>query len=104
MLKDSAFEELLDAINCVVSGGVFVSSSLKPEVLDLPDAGIPVLTRRETEVLQLIVYGFNNKVIAKKLNISLKTADSHRTSIMHKLGTHTTADLVRYALKTALVR
>lgn len=104
VIKDSAFEELLDAINCVVSGGVFVSSSLKPEVLGLAGESILVLTERETEVLQLIVYGFNNKAIAKKLTISSKTVDSHRTSIMHKFGTHTTADLVRYAIKMALVK
>lgn len=104
VIKDSAFEELLNAINCVVAGGIFVSPSLKPEVLGLADESIPVLTEREAEVLQLIVYGLNNKTIAQKLGISIKTVESHRTSIMHKCGTHTTADLVRYAIKMALVK
>lgn len=104
VIKDSAFEELLNAINCVVAGEIFVSPSLKPEVLELTDENLPVLTERETEVLQLIVYGLNNKTISKKLGISLKTVDSHRNNIMHKCATHTTADLVRYALKTYLVK
>ncbi len=97
-------EELLNAINCVVSGGLFVSPSLKHEVLELTDETLPVLTGREKEVLQFIVYGFSNKTIARKLGISLKTVDSHRNNIMHKCATHTTADLVRYALKTCLVK
>lgn len=56
------------------------------------------------EVLQLIVYGLNNKTIAQKLGISIKTVESHRNNIMHKCATHTTADLVRYAIKMALVK
>lgn len=95
---------MISAIKCAVSGGIFVSPSLKREVTDLTDGNVPILTEREAEVLQLIVYGFNNKKISEKLGISLKTVDSHRTSIMNKLGTHTTADLVRYAIKAALVK
>lgn len=104
IIKDSAFQELLDAIACVVTGGIFLSSSLNQEFLNITAENTPILTGRETEVLQLIVYGFNNKIIAKKFGISIKTVDSHRTSIMHKLDTHTTADLVRYALKGRLVK
>lgn len=104
VLKDSAFDELLDAINCVVSGEIFVSPSLKPEDIIMADENIPVLTGREAEVLQLITDGCTNRDIAKKLGISLKTVDSHRTNVMHKCGTHTTADLVRYAIKAAMVK
>lgn len=103
VVKDSAFEELLSAIDCAVSGEMFISPSLGYKDVGLTNGNIPVLTGRETEVLQLIAGGFNNREIAKKLGISPKTADSHRTSIMNKLGTHTTADLVRYAIKAALV-
>lgn len=104
VLKDSAFEELLEAINCVIAGGVFVSPSLRAEVMDTSDIDMPVLTEREYEVLRLIVSGLTNKKIAEKLGISIKTVDSHRTNIMQKCDMHTTADLVRYAINAALVK
>jgi DNA-binding NarL/FixJ family response regulator len=60
------------------------------------------LSEREHEVLRLIVSGCSNRVIAERLFISTKTVDSHRTNVMRKLGIHSTADLVRHALKTGL--
>jgi DNA-binding NarL/FixJ family response regulator len=62
-----------------------------------------MLTGREREVLQLIASGLTNKKIADKLSISVKTVETHRTRILQKLDVHTTADLVRYAIKTGLL-
>jgi DNA-binding NarL/FixJ family response regulator len=61
------------------------------------------LTAREREVLQLIAEGSKTKQVAASLGISLKTAESHRTHLMKKLGIHDTAGLVRYAVRRGLI-
>ena len=61
------------------------------------------LTKREHEILELIVYGCTTKLIASKLGISIKTAAAHRANIMSKLGVHDTASLVRKAILSGLV-
>jgi PAS domain S-box-containing protein len=61
------------------------------------------LTRREREMLQLIALGLSSKEAAAKLGISYKTADSHRTHILKKLGVHETAGLVRFAFRSGLI-
>ena len=61
------------------------------------------LTKREHEVLELIVYGYSTKRVAFELGISFKTAVTHRTSIMSKLGVHETASMVRTAILWGLV-
>ena len=62
------------------------------------------LTSREREVLQLIADSKTTKEIAVILGVSVKTADSHRTKIMEKLGIHATAGLVRYAIRVGIVQ
>jgi len=61
------------------------------------------LTEREREVLVLIATGRSTKEAAKQLGISYKTADSHRSRILEKLGVHETASMVRYAIRAGLV-
>ena len=61
------------------------------------------LTARETQVLALVAAGHSTKKIAALLGISYKTADSHRSRIMEKLGVHETASLVRYAIRQGIV-
>jgi DNA-binding NarL/FixJ family response regulator len=61
------------------------------------------LTRREIEVLKLIAYGDSGKQIAQKLGIAFRTARSHRSNLMEKLDAHSTASLVRYAIRTGLI-
>jgi len=106
VLKDDAFEDLLYAVKAVASGGTFVSPSISEKVLKLESGREKegsMLTGREREVLQLIASGLTNKKIADKLSISVKTVETHRTRILQKLDVHTTADLVRYAIKTGLL-
>jgi DNA-binding CsgD family transcriptional regulator len=62
------------------------------------------LTSREVQVLALVADGHSTKEIAALLGISYKTADSHRSRIMEKLGVHETASLVRYAIRQGIVR
>jgi len=106
VLKDNAFEDLLYAVKTVSAGGTFISSSVSERILKATsDEGKDshILTIREREVLKLIASGLTNKQIATRLFISVKTVETHRTNIMQKLDVHTTADLVRYAIKTGIL-
>ncbi len=106
VLKDNAFEDLLYAIRSVYAGGTFVSPSVSQRIFKQPlylDSESRILTARESEILRLIATGLTNRQIGDKLCISVKTVETHRTNIMQKLDLHSTADLVRYAMKTGLV-
>jgi DNA-binding NarL/FixJ family response regulator len=106
VLKDNAFEDLLYAIRAVYSGGTFISPSISDKILKespLKEQAYQTLTVREREILRLIASGLTNKQVAKKLFISVKTVETHRTNIMQKLDIHITADLVRYAIKIGLL-
>jgi DNA-binding NarL/FixJ family response regulator len=106
VLKDNAFEDLLYAVKTVSAGGTFISPSVSGRILKATsDEGKDshILTIREREVLKLIASGLTNKQIATQLFISVKTVETHRTNIMQKLDVHTTADLVRYAIKTGIL-
>ena len=61
------------------------------------------MTPREREVLQLIAEGRTTKEVASLIGVSVKTAESHRTNVMQKLGVHETAGLVRYAVRRGLI-
>ncbi len=63
----------------------------------------PMLTAREREVVQLIAEGNSNKKIAHLLSISVKTVETHRSASMRKLDIHSTAELVRYAVRHRLI-
>ena len=103
LLKENAFEELVRAVYTVMEGELYISSVVNAGI---STAGIPeksrLLTLREAEILKWIVSGLTNKKIAKTLYISVKTVDTHRTRIMHKLKVHNTAEMVRYAVKNGL--
>jgi DNA-binding NarL/FixJ family response regulator len=106
VLKDNAFEDLLYAIRSVYAGGTFVSPSVSQRIFKQSlylDSESRALTARESEILRLIATGLTNRQIGDKLCISVKTVETHRTNIMQKLDLHSTADLVRYAMKTGLV-
>lgn len=98
-------EELKKALVALDRNEVYldprISSSWASHSLGLESNGIS-LTRREREVLQLIVNEFTTKEIAKKLFISSCTAETHRLNIMHKLGVRNTAGLVREAVQQEL--
>ena len=98
LFKHHAIADLLETIRNVAEGQM---------LLTLPDDAQPIkpvtsLTEREREVLRLVACGQNNRFIGETLGISSKTADNHRTNLMKKLGIHSTADLVRYAVKLGL--
>lgn len=108
VLKSRAASELLEAIREVLNGRMYLSPGISQTVVEaylqqnLGEA--ESLTRRELQVLQLVAEGKTTKEIAVSLSVSAKTADSHRSNIMHKLNLHSVADLVRYAIRRGLVQ
>lgn len=112
VLKDSAADEIIEAVNAVNNGGYFLSPKISNFVIQnfidrkgkrVSQRKIIGLTQREREILQLISEGYTNKEIAAQLKISLKTALVHRNNIMQKLNIHRQADLIRYALKEGVI-
>jgi DNA-binding NarL/FixJ family response regulator len=68
------------------------------------EAAGDVLTGREREVIQLLAEGKTSKEVAITLNLSVKTAETHRTNLMRKLGLHSVADLTLYAVRNGIVQ
>lgn len=109
LLKISPGEELIKAIREVAEGRSYLTSLLAKDLITLLlDAGRvrgdeSPLTPRQREVLQLIAEGRTMKEVASTLNISPRTAESHKYEIMQVLGVRTTAELVQHAIKMKLV-
>lgn len=101
LLKGCDEAEVLHGFKTVLNGGSFIakkaSELLEGAVLET------ALTARERETLALIVSGNTNLDIAKRLNISIKTVDKHRGSLMKKLGVRSVSELMVYALKEGLI-
>jgi len=105
--KDDAYEDLIYAIEAVSSGRRFVSPSISDKIFSLnilKDSDDDVLTKRELEILKLIAEGVTNKKIAGQLSISVKTVETYRSRIMQKLDLHSTADLIKYAIRNGLLK
>lgn len=104
VLKRSAASELADAMREVLKGNAYISPQIASDVLStfLHPRSTP-LTDRQRQVLRLISEGKSGKEIAKELNISVKTAQFHKTTIMEKLGVHTTAELTKYAIDHGII-
>jgi len=108
VLKNQAGNDLLQAIKHVARGHVYLSPNVTQAVVESYQAksgsGGTQLTLREKQVLQLIAEGKTTRDIASMLGISVKTAESHRTRLMHKLDIHETASLVRYAIRHGIIQ
>jgi len=106
--KSQAAEHLLQAIQDVRAGGVYLSPHVSGAVVQayLAKTELPYdpLTPRERQVLQLIAEGKTTKEAAIVLDVSVKTAETHRTNLMEKLDIHSTAGLVRYAIRRGLLQ
>jgi DNA-binding NarL/FixJ family response regulator len=110
LLKDSASEELVAAIDAIRAGDSYLSPSITQQVVDAlahpadrPSSAVSVLSERERQVLTLIAEGLSSKEIAKELGVSLKTVESHRANLMDKLDIHKVSGLVRFAIRVGLV-
>ena len=108
MLKEAADVELMQAVREVATGGRYVHPTLgarlaQAEVEAARRAADDPLSDREREVLRLLALGHTNQEIAKRLFISVRTAETHRAHIMQKLDLGTRAELVHYALASGLL-
>ncbi len=112
LVKDSAFEELHQAVRSVMENRPYLSASITCTLVEdfvrqasaerPPLSPLQMLTAREQEVLRLLADGKRVKEIAHLLNVSVKTVESHRQNIMDKLEIHSTIELTRYALREGL--
>ena len=114
VVKESAPQRLLQGLGSVLKGEYFMDSSVCERVVkrltefpvknaNISDKAYGTLSLREQEVMRLLAEGFSNREIAKKLYISPKTVENHRTNIMNKLDLHSTIELVRYAAKLGMI-
>lgn len=107
LLKESAGDELLTAIQQVLQGHVYLAAPVTKAVIEQMGSGgppVPQLTARQIEVLRLIVKGQRMKEIASTLNLSTRTVETHKYEMMQVLRLHSTAELVRYAIEHQVVR
>ncbi|HWZ76001.1 MAG TPA: response regulator transcription factor [Candidatus Sulfotelmatobacter sp.] len=117
LLKSDAGRDLVAAVEALESQKTFFTPRVSQMVLDgflnrekkrseIEDVANPsgdLLTAREREVIQLLAEGRTSKEVAVTLNLSVKTAETHRTNLMRKLGLHSVADLTRYAVRNGIV-
>ena len=124
--KSAPVSYILQAVEAVMSGGMFFSSHIPPkaaaaaaqaalpkmavETKTGPTASIPsveavkLLSGREIEIAQLVASGFSSKEVAARLDLSVRTVEKHRANIMEKIGVREVASLVRWCLQTGLVK
>ena len=102
VLKNSPSREIIAAIEAIASGGTFYSADIAQKLIADKDTD-KELTPRESEVLYKMVQGINNKEMARDLDISVRTVETHRLSIRRKLNIDKPAALAKYALDHGLV-
>ena len=108
--KSAAGAELELAIKAVAGEGTYISPEISKKIFLEHSKGtiavrgsVAELTPRQGEVLRMIAEGYSTKAIAHRLNISVKTVETHRATLMERLNIHDVANLVRYAIKMGLV-
>ncbi|MBK7949475.1 MAG: response regulator transcription factor [Deltaproteobacteria bacterium] len=110
ILKNGRVAEIVTAIRETIQGGSYFSPAVAREIVERlrsprPDGDDPftLLSGREREILHLIAEGLSAKEVAVQLDVSTKTVEAHRTSLMRKLGVRKATELVRYALRHGLI-
>jgi two-component system response regulator NreC len=106
VLKQSAAEELIRAIRTIASGNMYLDPAITGKVMgnhagrasSLRGEAQGSLSDREAEVLRLIAWGYSNKEIASRIELSVKTVEAHKANAMKKLGMRSRLDIVRFAL------
>jgi two-component system, NarL family, nitrate/nitrite response regulator NarL len=109
LFKGASAEELVKAIETITGGECYFSPEIARLVLnrfvqgsgDGPDPAD--LTNRERQVLTLVAEGFSNKEVATRLDVGVRTVETHRERIMRKLGIHSVAGLTRFAIAKGLI-
>ncbi len=112
--KNTTRDELVKAIHEIFNGREYFSKSISDTILksyvnsarqgnNVSEGKLETLTNREKELLRYIVEGLGNPQIAEKLNISIRTVETHKTSILKKLGLNNVVDLVKFAIKNNII-
>jgi two-component system response regulator NreC len=106
LVKTDDFQYVIQAIKTVTQGRRYLSSQVSEQIIDAVISGTNMdenlddrISTREREILQLIAEGNTNSQIAKKLVISARTVETHRTNLMRKLGLTSQIDILRYAIQ-----
>lgn len=105
--KDTSMTELLEAIHTIHKGDNYYNKEISDTILKSlqkkpKEDHFNSLTKREKEIVKLVVDGLSNKEIADKLFISIRTVDSHKTNILQKLNLKSSIELVKFAIKNNL--
>ena len=106
VLKQSASAQLIEAIHIIAAGNHYIDPVLTGKVIDsyasrqikLDNVSQNLLSEREEEVIKMVAWGYSNKEIAARLDISIKTVEAHKANSMRKLDLRSRIDVVRYAL------
>lgn len=99
---DAPHEDLLEAIACVHRGVRYLHPSLGARLAQRTDEPAP-LGEREREIVRLVALGFTNVEVGRRLFVSTRTVETHRAQVLAKLGLHSRAELVRWALDNRLI-
>ena len=107
--KDTSMDELLEAINTIYTGENYFNRAISDTILKAminksKSDKKATLTSRELEIVNLVVEGLSNKEIADKLFISVRTVDTHKNNVLHKLKLKSSIELVKYAIKNKLAK
>ncbi|MBN8833431.1 MAG: DNA-binding response regulator [Niastella sp. SCN 39-18] len=102
VLKNATKEELLEAAKAVMAGKSYLSFDVALSLRKTDDE-LPIITRREKEILLLIADGLTNAEMAAKLFISIPTVNTHRKSLLNKFNVNNTASLIKLAAKHHLI-
>jgi DNA-binding NarL/FixJ family response regulator len=104
-VKTESPADVLAAVRATARGQRYLTASVSRTALDTvpSDDPLAILSQREREVFHLLVRGFSNQRVAKELCVSIKTVETHRTHIHHKLGVHSVAELLRFAGRHGLL-
>lgn len=110
LLKDSAVQDLVTAIEAVVDGKRYFSPAIQQLMAELLSggdgmvpSGVQALTDREREVLTWLAKGLSSKEVGERLNISVRTVETHRANLMHKLGVKSVAVLIQVAIREGII-
>ncbi|MGQ0737393.1 MAG: response regulator [Acidobacteriota bacterium] len=108
LLKDSAVQDLVAALAAVVAGRSYFSPAIQQQMADLvrgtgPASAHAHLTEREREVLAWLARGLSSKQVAGELDISVRTVETHRANLMHKLGAKSMAVLIQAAIREGII-
>lgn len=113
LLKSDAARDLIAAVEALQHNRRFFTSRVskvfaeyrgRTQASSTQDATMPSLTPREREIAQLLAEGRATKEVACHLNLSVKTAETHRSNIMRKLGLHSVSELVLYAVRNNIIQ